>query len=407
MVERREVRLLLACSRPRLDTAVRTEVAEMVTLGIDWTALVSLALHHGVSPALLTAFGEPSSHSPIPVEISAALRQYCDAARERNTYLAAELHAILSALADVGVTALPFKGVLLAEMLYGDLGQRAPGDIDFLVRPGDVTAACDVLLARGYRDAYVSSVTMTTIQHELYRRYQCEYQFVRARDGAVAEPHWAFAKRTRAMDLDYPAQFARARKTMLAGVPISAHAPEDLLLLLCVHGGKHEWERLAWIRDVAMLLERSADLGLDVDLALARARKQGCARVLLLGVEVAHRLLGAPLSPGIRQAITGDRGVAPLADDVAARLFRDDRRKSSDFWVRSFAFNMHERLTSRVRYVARTLILPRREHIEMVALPASLAWLYYPLRWGHDYVALPLWILTRPLRKGRPSRATT
>jgi len=401
--ERAEVRLLLACARPRLDAAANATVAEIITAGVDWTELISLALHHGVAPALFTTFAEPSTHSLVPAEIQTALRHYCDTARERNAYLASELRAILSALEGKEIPALPFKGALLAEMLYGDQGQRQPGDLDFLVRLRDVTRACDVLVSRGYRDRYASSVAMTPIQDGVYRRYQCEYQFIRDRDGAVAEPHWAFAPRMHAVDLDYEAQFSRARKTMFAGAPVSTHAPEDLLLLLCVHGAKHEWERLKWIRDVAAMLERSADLGLDIDLAVARAREQGCARLLLLGMEVAHRLLGAPLSPNIHEAIGNDRAVSPLADDVTAQLFMRDRPELNDVWVRGFAFKLHEGAANRARYVARTLLLPRREHIEMVALPAWLAWLYYPLRWGHDYVALPLWILTRPLRRKRRS----
>ena len=51
-----EVRLLLACARPRLDAAVNATVADIVTAGVDWTELISLALHHGVAPALLTTF---------------------------------------------------------------------------------------------------------------------------------------------------------------------------------------------------------------------------------------------------------------------------------------------------------------------------------------------------------------
>ncbi|MEQ1758118.1 MAG: nucleotidyltransferase family protein [Vicinamibacterales bacterium] len=403
IVERLEVDLLLACARPRFDPTSNARVAEIITAGVDWTELVALALRHGVAPALLTAFAEPSSQPLVPAEIQTALTQYRDAAREQHAYLATELHAILSALADEGISALPFKGGLLAEMLYGDLGQRQPGDLDFLVQPHHVSRACDVLVARGYRDAYATAVPMTAVQHGLYRRYQCEYRFIRDHDGVVVEPHWALAASMLGIDLDYAAQFSRARRATFAGVPVSTHAPEDLLLLLCVHGAKHEWERLCWIRDVATMLERSADIGLDVDLALARAREQGCARLLLLGVEVAHRLLAAPLSTSLGDAISNDRGVGPLADDITKRLFVDDRPELTHVWVRWFPFKMHERVPNRAKYVARTLLLPRREHIEMLALPAALAWLYYPLRWGHDYVALPLWILTRPLRTHRPT----
>ncbi len=393
--------MLLLCARPGLDPQAPAILADSIADGLDWTALTSLALRHQVVPALQSTFADPSCRAFVPPEILDALEHYCDEARRRNAYLVSELTEILTALSAAGITALPFKGVVLAEMLYRDLAQRPPGDLDFLVMARDVTRACEVLVSRGYRDAAASSGEMTAIQHEMYRRYQCEYLFVRDHDRVFVEPHWALSQRVLGIDLTYDEQFARARRARLNGIDIMVHDPDDLLILLCIHGAKHEWERLSWIRDVGALLERRAAVGLDMDRALELAREQGCARLLLLGVEVAHQLLHVSLSEGLQQAVTRDAGVAPLAQHVVSHLFRPNRRTSQNRWLDGFRFRMHERVSGRIRYVGRTLLLPRREHIEMVALPRALMWLYYPLRWAHDYVALPLWILTRPLRQSR------
>jgi hypothetical protein len=393
-----EARLLLACARPRLEPLPAAVVAELVA-GLDWTRAIERALHHGVAPALATGLAA-APPDLVPADIQDGLKTYCDSARARNAALTVELHAILAALAADGIQALPFKGPLLTEMLYGDLGQRAPGDLDFLVRRRDVTRSCDHLVARGYRDAHRSSVVMTAVQHEVYRRYQCEYQFVRDSDGMVVEPHWAFAQRMWAVAFDYEAQFARARPGTLAGVTLATQAHEDLLLLLCVHGAKHEWARLVWIRDVATLLDR---YDLDSELALRRAREQGCARMLLVGVEVAHRLLGARVSAGLRRAIDDDPLASSLATDTVAGLFTNDREEPSNRRITRFVFRVHDDGVARARYVLRTLLMPRRDHIEMVALPAALAWLYYPLRWAHDYVALPLWRISLTSRPRRSS----
>lgn len=399
-MERPEVRLLLACCRPpslRADDLVR----ELVTEGVDWTDLVALALQHGVAPALARGLGAVASHAPVPADIEAALDQYCAAAREGNSALARELRSIVQSLAADGIVALPFKGPMLADLAYGDLGQRAPGDLDILVRLGDVTRTCEALIARGYRDAHRSQAVLTAAQHDVYRRYQCEYQFVRDDDGVVVEPHWAFAQRMWAIDLDYEAQFHRARGGTCARAVLPMQAPEDLLLMLCVHGAKHEWERLVWVRDVAALLDRGATLGLDLDLALVRAQQQGCARLLLVGLEVVCRLLAAPLSPAVHRAVQDDPVVGALSGTVLRRLFDPTRPARSNRTVNDFAFRIHEGAARRARYVGQTMLLPRREHIEMVALPAWLAWLYYPLRWGHDYVALPLWTLVVRYRQAR------
>jgi hypothetical protein len=46
--------------------------------------------------------------------------------------------------------------------------------------------------------------------------------------------------------------------------------------------------------------------------------------------------------------------------------------------------------------VGRTLLWPGRTHLEIVALPGPLRWLYFPLKWGHDFVAMPLWRFVKP-----------
>ena len=49
-------------------------------------------------------------------------------------------------------------------------------------------------------------------------------------------------------------------------------APEDLLRLLVLHGGKHVWERIAWLADVADLLRQHPDLDHAVVAQTARRK---------------------------------------------------------------------------------------------------------------------------------------
>jgi hypothetical protein len=406
MVEtgRHERRLLLLCARPRLSARDEIDLVALLRGDLDWTAVVSLALHHGIAQAVSSAFTRPGVRPSVPPDILSALSQYGDSTRARNEILADELMAILAMLAERGVMALPFKGPVLATLLYGDLTARAPGDLDLLVRLHDVTTTCDVLVSRGYRDL-AAGRALTDVQHRLYRQYQCEYQFIRDRDSIVVEPHWAAAARTRGIDLDYDAQFDRAQTVTFRGMPIRVHAPEDLLLFLCIHGGKHRWARLSWIRDVAALIARSEALGLHVEAAVERARRAGCLRFILLGLEVARQVLGVALPAGLDPRIAADRRLSGLVASVVGRLLEPARADAHEFRVDPFTLRAHDRVVGRVRHVTRTLLMPRREHLALVALPGRLAWLYYPLRWAHDYVAWPLWMLTRPFRRSRPSAA--
>jgi len=55
--------------------------------------------------------------------------------------------------------------------------------------------------------------------------------------------------------------------------------------MLCVHGAKHFWERIAWIVDIAQL---AGNCEVDWALLSETAAKKGSTRVLLLGLFLAH-----------------------------------------------------------------------------------------------------------------------
>src|SRR6185436_2326067 len=88
------------------------------------------------------------------------------------------------------------------------------------------------------------------------------------------------------------AVWARLGKLPLAGIDVPWLSPEDLLLVLCLHGCKHKWERLKWIFDVAELVRVHPSLnwrGL-----MTHAHDIGAERMLAVSILLAVDLLDAP-----------------------------------------------------------------------------------------------------------------
>jgi hypothetical protein len=358
----------------------------------DWTEAVRLALAHRLAPALLAAL-EAADPAAVPADLLAALRDHCRTLRDDSAALIAEQRALLRDLAAQSVAAIPFKGPLLGAYLFDDAGMRPSRDIDILVRSDDLGRVADVLESRGY----VSTTTrpggepLTRGQQSMHRRFECEHQFWRASDRSVVEPHWALTPPTHAIDADFDGMFARARPMTLAGESVLMLAPEDLLLALCVHGAKHRWERLVWMRDVAALVAR-ADL--DLDACLAHARRHGCARLLLIGLALAQRCARAELPAAVARAIERDRTARELADWACGWLFTPmdyDTHPLRDGRVDRFRLLMRERWPDRARYIVRTCLSPDLGDVRKVALPDGAEWIYFPMRW-----VTPLWWLARP-----------
>ncbi|MCI0730335.1 MAG: nucleotidyltransferase family protein, partial [Chloroflexi bacterium] len=116
-----------------------------------------------------------------------------------------------------------------------------------------------------------------------------------------------------------------------AGRRVRNLAPEDLLLVLCVHGAKHRWSLLRWIGDVAALL--AVHPALYWDELLDQARQPGLDRMLFLGLRLAQGLLGAELPRSIYLAIESDDQVEQLAAQVSSLLF-DKTTWTDKLWSR-------------------------------------------------------------------------
>jgi hypothetical protein len=152
---------------------------------------------------------------------------------------------------------------------------------------------------------------------------------------------------------------------------------EDTLVMLCVHGAKHFWERLAWIVDIAQLITTE-----EVDWALlfVIAAKMESTRVLLLGLYLAHDLFRAPLPKLVLQDACNQKQVQWLANKV-----REQHMGISDpstgVWPRAlFRLRSRDEFWQGLRHIFRLAISPTESDRQTVSLPRLLAPLYLVVR---------------------------
>lgn len=320
MMARPELDLLLACARQRPASADGNQLTSLLRKDLDWHRLLRLADWHRLLPLLYWHLQFESSP-----EIPAMVRTELQAAFARNAAqslaLTAELLAIIRLLEAEDIPALPYKGPALAAQVYGNLALRSCGDLDILVLRTDVLRVRELLLSRGYRPRH--EVTSTAAAFMLTHRYS---EILERADGVTVELHWAFTNGDVAFPLDLGELLPRLRRMRLGGGSVLAFSPEDLLLVLCVHGAKHRWSRLEWLCGVALLLHSSP--ALDWPLLMARARTHRAARRVGLGLLLAHDTLGAPVPETLLSGIRRDRRLTMLAAEVRTDLLECNGRVS-------------------------------------------------------------------------------
>ena len=388
-----EEELLLCCARTNLDEDTTNRIETLIDQDLDWDYLLEAASLHSIMPLLhrhLTALGERA----IPSPVLARLRDDYQTNARRNLTLSVDLIRLLRLLQKHEIPVVPLKGPVLAASVYGDISLRQFGDLDILLHGRDIARAKDLLVSQGYKPAF----EMTPAQESATLRHHCEYLLVSDNGNVIVELHWRIIPSWFPFPLNGDHVMARLAETSLGGTTVPTVEPEDLLLIICVHSTKHLWTKLAWICDVAEVVR--ANQNIDWRLLLSRARELGGERMLLLGLFLAHDLLGAPLPEEILRRVDNEQ-VRALAAQSRRLLFRDRPEGAVGYgWPGYFERSQYyitamERLRDKARYCFRFVTTPMEEDWDNLKLPDPLFPLYYllrPLRVGRWF---PRWIWQR------------
>ncbi|MCB9679293.1 MAG: nucleotidyltransferase family protein [Alphaproteobacteria bacterium] len=338
----------------------------------------------------------------MPDEVATRLRRVHAWSLARNRALVAEREHLGALLADAGVSCVVLKGAALIEE-YESAGARPVGDIDLLVRPGDLDTALHVLECAGYAPHGLRAETLVASGAS---------PVLRRPGGLPVDLHWhvkgAGGRATAALD----ELWSRARP--LSGGRCLTLDTADLLVYTSLHlargHGFATRNGIAGLVDVALLVEHGADL----DAAAERAGRWGLQAALFLTLRLAADLLGAPVTAPIldrlevpgwqRQA--GTAAWALLEVNAMRGLMLELRPTLNPPPPASGILGEKRSLGRLARYVGAAAFPPREDlALEFRGLGGSASSLLaYPLHWGQLGV-MHAGLLRRPLAGRRFSEA--
>ncbi|MDD5706629.1 MAG: nucleotidyltransferase family protein [Kiritimatiellae bacterium] len=276
----------------------------------DWPETERLLNRHGLA-SLATAVMSPEEISAtVPCDVLARLK------RARHQGAIAHQTA-LRALANIhprfvreDIPYAVLKGPHLQETLYTPDCPRLSGDVDLLVRRGDLDRAADALREAGYRPAGGA------LSRFLLRHIHFHLLFLPLDKGLPKiELHWSLVDRANLYRVPDEEVLARAVDLDAGTVRFRVLSREDTLLYLCLHMAKHgvlnaiglrsgqgaPWfcrkssgNRLIWCLDVALWLQHEFDRA-DVDLIHQRATAWNVVPELVESLRVMEVVL--PSSP--------------------------------------------------------------------------------------------------------------
>ncbi len=366
-----EWELLLAASCADARECDLARIRRSLQRPVDWESVLQLADHHGTASLLyqnLSRLGDA-----VPATVLTALRQSYETNVHKSLFLARELIRILDCLDAIGIEVIPYKGIVMSEVYYGDMALRRSGDIDLFARKRDV-----MRIKSAVRDLrYTLRVPVPKDAEEDYiaSGYECTFDSPAGKN--LLELQWALQPRFYAVDYDMEGLFERAVNVAVVGRRVKTSSAEDLLLVLSVHAAKHVWGRLIWLCDIAQILKLG---NLNWEWVQANAREFGIERILHVTLLLANSFLATAIPVPMEKAVLEDRAAQAFAEKIVMDVAHDVSYEEQQVSYFRLMMQLRERKADRLRFLTRLTFTPGPGEWEAVHLPKPLFPLYRLVR---------------------------
>ena len=364
--------LILGCAASPFTAEHAVRLDHLVREDFDWDEVTALAESQGLVPL---AYKCLASLPDVPACALEKLRARAERNARQALWLTQLLHRITTAFEQRGIAALPYKGPVLAELLYHNVSMRQYSDLDILVRSADLPRARNVLEELGFTAAL--PLTPRQERADMASGYECVFDAPGTKN--VVELQWRILPRFYAINFDVEGLFDRARPLLVGGKTIQTLSNEDSLLVLCAHAAKHSWANISWVRDIAEL-DQSTEL--DWDSVISTAGQLGIRRIVGISFLLANQLLGAPPPSAVQRFVEQDSHIPALTKRVSATLELGTEPDVESLGYFRLMCDIRENRADKLRFGTRLALTPTISEWSLLQLPAIMFPLYGAIRIG-------------------------
>ena len=217
---------------------------------LEWQqSLTQLELHRLI-PLVSYSLEVHGLSDAVPQPYLAKIQDVYRQTLRMNTFFLLTLNGILRALREHNVHPVLWKGVVLADSFYPDLGTRSMGDIDFAIAPDDLEETTAVFKSLGF----------------LLQEHKATEDaiYLANRIGVLCDVHHRVrlfeGKESMNLTVDLEPQRMRS-------IPFKVLEPNAMIVHLIVHMDGHRCETgpvLSWILDLAFVIRKWGKL-LDLE----------------------------------------------------------------------------------------------------------------------------------------------
>ena len=172
--------------------------------------------------------------------------------------------------------------------------------------------------------------------------------------------------------------FKSVNEIKILQVDINNLSPEYLLVYLCLHGSKDQWNSLNHICCVSELIKNKKSLDWQTIIMLSKEMK--CKRTLLVGVNIAYLLFGMNIPKEIKIQIDMDSKVNKITFDSINKLFNKNKSKFDFLGLYYFNYLILDCFIDKFFYCIQKTFRPAYQDIVTFPVPSHFYFLLYLLR---------------------------
>lgn len=338
---------------------------------IDWEDFIDLTLKHRLVSHVLKHSTFLAEY--IPISTYEKLIEFRLEHSKNSLNYAVHAIRIHQKFIENNVPHCFFKGPVLSLELYHDIGFRNFGDIDILVEEKDAEKAKLILEELDFSCIY-PKIELSEKQKKVNYSISHHYHFKHPIQNIHIELHWSITNPKAYSGLKTNEIILNSRKLKVSNYELNYISKTENLVYQAAHGAIHQWYRLFWLKDFSVLYKKSSieelkkAYQLSKKLKLQKSFNQACyLSNLIYDISLPDFLTNPGKSFLIKTPIKSissmDLSQKGVIGKISFIFYRLKLKPDSKYY-----FELLYRL---------------RTHLsdwELLRLPNSLFFLYYPLR---------------------------
>ena len=301
----------------------------------------------------------------------------------RNLFLNQEFFKILDAFSQEHIPLIPLKGIALIQKIFSDIGSRYIGDIDVLVKPGDVLSSAKLLNELGYFNQSCYRFN----PEKPYSDYLNSMPFSKpAKIPSFVHLHWHLLNATIPLSMyRIPMQevWRSAGPEKCQDKEMLMLDPHHLIVYLCVHAFKHSFNKISLFHDIQKAIDFYRDR-LDWKAITKVAAEWGATLPLYYSLYLTSKILKADIPEHVLSTIKPKK-ISKAGYRAASSISGD--QLGTHKLVYPLYLDMLEGSSNRIKFVFFTLFPPPEQLRQIYSVKFKyLLFGYYLKRLGNGLV---------------------